>query len=41
VEHSILAQSFAFAVAVLAASGWVRLYQVFWIGGEILRGCSS
>jgi hypothetical protein len=40
-EHSILAFFFALTAAMLAASGCARLYQVFWIRGEIFRGCSS
>ena len=40
-EHSIFALPFALTAAALAASGLPRLYQVFWIRGEIFRGCSS
>jgi 4-hydroxybenzoate polyprenyltransferase len=40
-EHSIFELPFALTAAMLAVSGWPRLYQVFWITGEIFRGCSS
>ena len=40
-EHSIFALPFALTAVMLAALSWPRLYQVFWIRGEIFRGCSS
>jgi 4-hydroxybenzoate polyprenyltransferase len=30
-EHSIFALPFALTAAMLAASGWLRVYQIFWI----------
>jgi 4-hydroxybenzoate polyprenyltransferase len=40
-EHSIFALPFALTAVMLAALSWPRPYQVFWIRGEIFRGCSS
>jgi len=41
-EHSIFALPFALTAAMLAASGWPRVYQIFWIvvlhGSRAIRG---